>query len=185
MKGVVTVQPKVAEVKSKSSGETLDRYKEFLAIDKDALDDCLIEQPECFYHVARSLVLASSDRDAAKLAFEELQAKLDQDLRAKAIAAEEKMTESALQNKLRTLPAVQDSQRTYLEARQAADEWLALKEAFSQRSFMLRELVALYIAQRHDSAMEGGAGQARASLSEQNRVAANNERKRRRLVEQA
>lgn len=171
-------------MKSKSSGETLERYKQYLAIDKDALDDCLIEQPEVFHHVAHALVLASSERDAAKLAFEELQAKLDQELRAKAVRTGEKTTESAIQNQLRTLPAVQEAQRFYLDSRQAADEWLALKEAFSQRSFMLRELVALYIAQRHDHAMEGGAGQARAALSEQNRDAANIERARRRLAGQ-
>ena len=52
-----------------------------------------------------------------------------------------------------------------LEARVAALQ--ALKEAFHQRSFMLRELVALTIAERSDQAGASGAYEARARRAAQ------------------
>jgi hypothetical protein len=155
---------------------TLEQYHKYLAIDKDDLDRCLMEQPETYYHVSSAFALANADRDACKLDLEELQAQLDQDIRAEALRKDEKLTETSLQNRLKTLPKMQDIQRVFLKKRQEAESWQVLKEAFQQRSFMLRELVALFIAQRHDLALEGGLGQARASLTDdkadQNRAAA-------------
>lgn len=148
---------------------TLNECKEFLSIDRAELDECLTEQPEIYYHVSRSYVGAVAGRDELKLKLEEETARQDQELRAQALRKDEKLTEAALQNKLRTLPIIQKLQTEFLVSRQAAEDWGALKEAFQQRSFMLRELVALYIAQRHDHALEAGAGQARATLAEQTR----------------
>jgi hypothetical protein len=154
----------------------LEHYRNNLAIDRDDLDTCLMRQPEVYYGVAQNVALSNAERDACKLDLEELQAQLDQDIRAEALRKDEKLTETSLQNRLKTLPKMQDIQREFLKKRQEAESWQVLKEAFQQRSFMLRELVALYIAQRHDAAMEGGAGQARASLTadkaDQNRAAA-------------
>lgn len=166
-------------MKKALADDPLDHYKQYLVIDKHDLDSCLVEQPGCFYHVAQGLAFATAERDAAKLEMEEIQAKLDQELRAEAVRKDEKLTESAIQNKLRMLPKVQDAQRKFLDLRKDAEQWLALKEAFSQRSYMLKELVALYIAQRHDHAMEAGSGQARASLAEENRKAAGDARRER------
>lgn len=143
----------------------LERFKGNLAIDKDDLDTCLMEQPESYYHVSEAYVNAVALRDATKLELEEVTAKEDQAIRASALATERKLTETAVQNELRTLPSIMALNRKLLDQRAAADNWQALKESFQQRSFMLRELVALYIAQRHDHAMEGGAGQARANLT--------------------
>ena len=64
----------------------------------------------------------------------------------------------------------QELQQKFLDARTEAESWLVLKEAFQQRSFMLRELVALFIAQRRDLDMEAGTGQAKANLAESNRT---------------
>jgi hypothetical protein len=154
----------------------LERQRAYLAIDRDNLDDCLMQQPEVYYSVAQALALANADRDACKLDLEELQAQLDQDIRAEALRKDEKLTETSLQNRLKTLPKMQDIQRVLLKKRQEAESWQMLKEAFQQRSYMLKEIVALFIAQRHDLALEGGVGQARASLTadkaDQNRVAA-------------
>lgn len=144
----------------------LERYKNYLAIDKGDLDTCLMEQPESYYHVSEAYVNAVSQRDTTKLELEEVTAQQDQKIRADALASERKLTETAVQNELRTLPTIMDLHRKLLEQRAAADNWQALKESYQQRSFMLRELVALYIAQRHDHALEGGAGQARQNLSE-------------------
>lgn len=144
--------------------DVLAQHRERLSIDRTDLDQCLIEQPEVFWHVAEALAQEIARRDEAKLELEELTAQLDQDLRGQAARNEEKLTELALQNRLRVLPKIQEAQRKYLERRKTADQLQALKEAFQQRSFMLRELVAKFIAERHDLGMEAGAGQARRTL---------------------
>ena len=149
---------------------SLDEWRKRLAINSNQLDICLTEQPESYYHVAVGYAEAVAERDSVKLALEELQAKLDQDFRAEALRKDEKVTEGGLQQKLRTMPKVQELQQKFLDARTEAESWLVLKEAFQQRSFMLRELVALFIAQRRDLDMEAGAGQAKANLAESNRT---------------
>ena len=162
----------------------LDRYRQHLAIDRNDLDTCLTEQPECHYHVSQACAIATAERDKLKLELEELTAKLGLDLRDQATRRDEKLTEGALAQKLTGTPKIQELQRALLTKRQEAESWGVLKEAFQQRSFMLRELVALFIAQRHDLALEGGAGQARATLAssvaEQNRASAGAIRRARR-----
>src|ERR1035437_9990232 len=138
---------------------SIEKYRHFLEIDQDALDECLMQQPTVYYNVAQAFALANAERDACKLDLEELQAQLDQDIRAEALRKDEKLTETSLQNRLKTLPKMQDIQRVLLKKRQEAESWQMLKEAFQQRSYMLKEIVALFIAQRHDLALEGGVGQ--------------------------
>lgn len=137
----------------------LEQYRSYLRIDRDDLDTSLMEQPEMFHHVANACVEAGARRDEAKLELEELLAELDQSVRARALKDDEKLTETALQNRLREMPRVQEAQRRYLETRKEADRWLALKESYQQRSFMLRELVHKLVAERHDLSTEAGAGQ--------------------------
>ena len=149
--------------------ETVDSYRKFLEIDRDDLDRCLMEQPSVYWSVSNAFAQAVAERDATKLDLEELQAN------------DEKLTEGSLQQKLTTMPKIQDLQRLRLEKTKNAESWQVLKEAFQQRSFMLRELVALYIAQRHDQSMEAGAGQARNSLAERVRVDAGKLRQAKRL----
>lgn len=160
----------------------LESQRGYLIIDRDNLDQCLMEQPEVYYHVAKAFAQAVSERDACKLNVEECLAKLDQELRSEALRLDEKLTETAIQNRLKTLPAIKSLRQSYMDRCKEADDWQALKEAFQQRSFMLRELVALFIAQRHDLAMEAGAGQARIDLSEQNRKKNDELRRQRRPV---
>jgi len=147
----------------------LDELRKELAIDQNALDDCLMRQPELYYSVAVGYAEAVAGRDSVKLELEELQAKLDQDFRAEALRKNEKITEGSIQQKLKTMPKVQDLQQKFMDARTEAESWGVLKEAFQQRSFMLRELVALFIAQRRDLDLESGMGQAKAKLAESNR----------------
>lgn len=155
---------------------TLEELRKDLAINSNHLDDCLTRQPELYYQVSQGYADAVAERDTIKLALEELQAKLDQDFRAEAARKEEKFTEAGLQQKLKTMPKVQDMQKDYLDARTEAEGWQVLKEAFQQRSFMLRELVALFIAQRRDLDLESGIGQAKANLAESNRDAVRRKR---------
>lgn len=161
--------------------DELQRQREFLAIDKNRLDDCLIQQPEIYFHVATVFAHAVAERDALSLELEELQATLDQEFREKSVRSGEKLTEASIQNRLRTVPELQAIQRRLLNSKKLAGDWQALKEAFQQRSFMLRELVALVIAQRNDLALEGGAGQARVTLADETRLKAGEMRRQKRM----
>ena len=161
----------------------VERFKPHLAIDKNNLDDCLIEQPEVYYHVSEALVKATAERDAIKLQLEEATAAEDQNIRTVAVRMGEKLTEASIQNKLTLVPAVKVLADKLVKQSGKVGELAALKEAFSQRSFMLRELVALFIAQRHDLAMSNGSNQSRTTLAETNRNEAGKIRRQRLLKE--
>jgi hypothetical protein len=134
---------------------------EGLRIDRDDLDGCLVEQPDRYYHVALAHSEAVARRDAAKLDFEHVVANLDVKIRADAAAANEKTTEAGIQRELQLDDLYVEAKKKHLEASAEVDRIQALKEAFQQRSFMLRELVALTIAERGDQAGAAGAYEAR------------------------
>ena len=140
-----------------------------LEIDRDGLDECLVEQPGHFYHVAEHVAAANADRDTIKLELEEVLATEDGKFRALCARTEEKVTEGSIKNYLLTLDAVKELKRSYLTACTNADRWQALKEAYHQRSFMLRELVALHLAQIHNLGIERGAVASRHAIGDANR----------------
>lgn len=137
-----------------------------LEIDRDDLDGCLVEQPGFFYHVAEELSAANSRRDTLKLDLEELMAEEDGRFRREAANQQIKFTEATVQNFLRTLDPVKALQRDLLRASTEAANWAALKEAYLQRSFMLRELVALHLAEIHNLGVERGVTASRHMLGE-------------------
>lgn len=155
--------PRVAEVSE------LECYRKFLSIDKTALDECLMEQPEVYHHVSNQYTLAVARRDLIKMELEEEIAVLDRSIRDKAAAEEEKLTEGAISNRIKVLPKIKEKSRRLLDAKLEADQWGALKEGFQQRSFALREVVAIMLREQGDLSLEGGAGQAKAMLAERNR----------------
>lgn len=139
--------------------KVMDRLRGSLAIDRDAIGECLIEQPQLYYDVASGHAESAARRDALKLETEEAQAGVDQRIRADAAGRGDKITEAAIQQQLRLDISVADLARRGLAAREETDRWAALKEAYQQRSFMLRELVALRVSERGDIAQAHGAGQ--------------------------
>lgn len=129
-----------------------------LRIDEDDIDRCLIAQSEYFFMAAEAVAMATSRRDTLKLQRDETVAELDQMLRKKAAEADEKITETGLQNQLKTLPKIKEINRGYIDACRVADEALAMKESYHQRSFMLRELNASANAKLYNLGLERGAG---------------------------
>lgn len=137
-----------------------------LRIDVDDLDTALVEQPDLFYRVAEAFVQAVALRDRIKLELEQVTAEEDHNIRVEAAKKEEKITEASIQQRLRTVKVVMDLSEDALDTRTRADSWLALKEAFHQRSFMLRELVQRQISQLQSLGVERGAAGSRAQLAE-------------------
>ena len=172
----------VERISRKPIQNTLADLRLKLSIDKDDLDEALVEQPDLYYHVADAYVTAVAERDAAKLDLEQATAELDKQFREAAAAAEEKMTETSLQRKIATTPRIMTLERDMLRYRVDADRWQALKEAFQQRSFMLRELVAMYVRRLGDLTIERGSNDARGSLAQANHDEAARIRASRRLA---
>jgi hypothetical protein len=156
------------------------QFRSRLRIDRADLDGCLMEQPELYYHVAEAHAFAVARRDRCKVDYEEAVAKHDDRIRSKAADEGERMTDTRTAHRIALVPEVQSLQRQWIESRAEVESLLALKEAFQQRSFMLRELVAWAVAHQYDLVMERGGGSGRAALAEAagRRIAKERERKR-------
>ena len=121
-------------------------FQELLRIDRDALDEALIRQPELFLAVSKKYVTNVSYRDELKEDIDRVRAEVTMKIRLRAARVGEKITDKTVEASVETDERYQDSVKKYLSAKKMADEWLALKEAFTQRSYVLKDLASLYIA---------------------------------------
>jgi hypothetical protein len=140
--------------------------REALRIDEDNIDRCLAEHSELFFQAADGLALAVATRDGLKLELKELVAQLDQDVRRKALADEEKLSETALSSRITVLPKVKELNRQHLDACKAADRAEALRDSYRDRSFALRALNDSANARLYNLGIERGASSARGRLAE-------------------
>lgn len=155
-----------------------DELKGFLSIDKNALDECLMEQPEIYSRVAEAVANSEAERDASQLDLDELTAELDKETRSNAAKAEEKLTDAAVKQRLAAMPKIQDLSRVLLDKKKDAKLWRALEKSFEQRADMLKKLVDLHLRSAYGYALEAGVGQQRGQLAEGNRAAANELRRK-------
>lgn len=141
--------------KPKSDLAMIAEVEDGLMVDKNALDEALVQQPDLFYRVSKILVERISQRDAAKQDHAEQEAKVDAELRRDAELAGDKMTADQVK------AAIKIDRRCVKTADALADlnykvgQWGALKEAFLQRSHVLRDLVSLYSANYYSDASMG------------------------------
>jgi CRP-like cAMP-binding protein len=121
-------------------------YGKELRIDRDALDEALIRQPQLFLAVAEDYAEAMSFRDQLKEAVDAVRASRELTIRRDLADEGEKVTEAAVKAKIEVDKAYRRSIDAYLVAKEKADKLLAVKEAFSQRAFVLKDLCGLYVA---------------------------------------
>ena len=137
--------------------ETIDTFRDLLKIDKLGLDEALMEQADIYYRVSEHYALAISRRDAAKDECKRVEARVYRELKADAAEDGVKMTEAAAMQAIEEEDEVIDAKVEYLKHKEAADLWLAMKESFHQRSYMLREMVQLFVSNYYiDSAVNKG-----------------------------
>jgi hypothetical protein len=115
-----------------------------LAIDKSALDDEVIRQPVLFYAISEQLTEANAELDAAKEDLATVRAEIDAIWRAKLGKNGNKVTEKMVENCVQTSNEREKAFDNYLKAKIRANKLSDLKEAFLQRSYMLKHLVELY-----------------------------------------
>lgn len=124
----------------------IDQLKALLAINKNALDEEISKQPMLFYDIAEACVDAMAERDTAKESLASVDAELDGLVRAALDKSKEKVTEAMVKNSIQMHKKHLDAFETYMAAKTAADRLLALKEAFGQRGYMIRDLCQLYVS---------------------------------------
>lgn len=129
---------------------TLPELQAQLAIDKSVLDDEVIRQPVLFYTISEQLTDAVAERDAAKEELGAVDAELDGVWRKKLAKIHAKVTEKMVENHVITSAEHEKAFNAYIASKTKADKLLALKEAFQQRSYMLRDLVSLYSANYYE-----------------------------------
>jgi hypothetical protein len=120
-----------------------DEFKSALRIDEDALDKALIEQPVLFHEVAEQSTMAGSKKDAEKLLLEEIRAKTDYRIR-KRHTGDKKLSEPQIANMIAIDADYVNASSDFLAAKERSEKWYALKEAYEQRGYALKELVSLY-----------------------------------------
>lgn len=115
-----------------------------IKIDRERLDDELIANSHNFHHAGEGFAYAKSRRDAAEAALERVKAELDNEVRERMVADEEKYTETQIKQIILRETEFKDAHKKYLAACLEADSWEALRNSYRQRADMLKSLVQLY-----------------------------------------
>lgn len=123
----------------------MDKFdNDMLLIDQHALDRELIRQAHTYHEIAIAYAEAVSKRDAAYENIKTVDANLYFHLRQTYEAEGTKITESLLSQKVLTHPEHTRAHGEHNLLKLEADKLMALKDAFGQRSYMLRDMVQLY-----------------------------------------
>lgn len=125
-------------------------FRDYLRIDKSALDDELIEQSMLLFQVSEAFVEAAALRDACKEQVALVDAQLDVRIRDEIEQSDTKTTEGNVKAQIQTDPKHEKAFKAYLNAKREADVLSALKEAFIQRGYLIRDLCSLFMANYYE-----------------------------------
>lgn len=153
----------VARAASKRAQEPEDHddfreLEDALRIDEHALEEALRDQPSLFYRVSSAYALQISRRDAAKQALADAEASADLTVREEARENDRKINEGEIRSTVQTEPDVMKARKRFSELSEAVGKLGALKEAFQQRSYALKDLAGLYIANYYTASEHNAAG---------------------------
>jgi hypothetical protein len=170
----------MAKRERSETDDLLDRLRGSLMIDKHELDTELQEQPDKFFDAAEAYVKAAARRDYLKDEIKRVDAGLYTYHRKK----QEKLgkaTEGSVNSAVLQDATHQEAVAAHLAASEKADLYLALKESFHQRSYMIRDLCALFIAKYYETnSVSGDTGVTREMKSQKNMDKLAEARKRKR-----
>jgi hypothetical protein len=126
----------------------IDELKGLLKIDKSALDDELVHQASLLFKVSEAYVQAAAHRDYLKEQLAIVDAELDGKVRKQ--FEDEKVTEAMIKGQIQTHKQHRAASDAYLKAVTEASMLSALKDSFQQRSYMLRDLCSLFVANYYE-----------------------------------
>jgi hypothetical protein len=139
-------RPRTDEDVLNDSLAKLDRYRGLLAIDRDRLDDNLIEQGQLFSDVCDETALALFHRDKADQAVTLAEGEADERYRAVDPSETKKPPETKIKRDIDADEHVLRAKRTYLRWKLVVDRWFGLQKSFSQRASSMESLTQLYNA---------------------------------------
>ena len=167
--------------KSRAEPEEVDDFRELedaLRIDEHALEEALRDQPRMFYRVANAYALEMSRRDAAKQALADAEAREDLNIRDEAREEESraagkgkeaapskiKLTEGEVRARVQLSAEVVIARDALAARSDSVAKLTALKEAFQQRSYALKDLASLYVANYYTASENNAADRASRDL---------------------
>lgn len=147
-----TVKPKKrTSVRSSTvGGFPLAQARKTLLIDKNSLDDELIEHSSLLQRIGEECVRAQSTRDRTKDELERVEAEVYQkkkDAYSRKTEKGKTPTDYAIKAEVRSDRKVVKAYEDYRDAKMEASQWEIIQDAFRQRGFMVNKLAELYIAQ--------------------------------------
>lgn len=144
----------------------LEQLAEARLIDKHNLDEGWVEQPDVFWRVCEELARANHARDAYKHTRDQIVAQAGADIRVEAVKSGKKMTEASIQRELEDTVEVVAAREHYQQLCYMSERWAGLKETFQQRSYALKDLTALHIANYYQT---NSGGERRDTVAQRNR----------------
>lgn len=126
--------------------ELYDECSEGLKFDKNDLDTAILHHSELLFAVGEMVARYTSIRDEAKKRMEESYAKNSLAIRELCVAEGRKVTEDTIKQMTLLDSAYKKDCNTYLKAKWECEMWSALKDAFSTRGYMIRDIGELWKA---------------------------------------
>jgi hypothetical protein len=117
-----------------------------ISIDKNALDEEITQQPQCFYDASDLLAEIHNARDALKEELEVLGAEIQTELREQYEREQSKYTDKSVTAQVVTDPDYVKLNDEYRLYRALSTRALALQSAFETKTRMLAHLARLFIA---------------------------------------
>lgn len=142
---------KKKRLRAEGGTSVVDELRELLAIDKHSLDDEIQKQPQLFFKVSEAQVSAAARRDYLKEEIKRVDAELHAKHRRLIEKTGSRATDAAVTAAIQADPDHQRAVDAHINAAKEADLLVALKESFSQRSYMLRDLATLFVANYFES----------------------------------
>lgn len=121
-----------------------------LQIDRNNLDIEMQQQSVLFYKIGDMFVQASAERDTLKDELAHTDAVLTDKHTIALEAAGKRATKDSIEAAIKQDDEHITCSENYLAAKAYADKCAALKEAFHMRSYMLRDLASLYVANYYE-----------------------------------
>lgn len=145
-----------APATSKDMQAFFDRMSEAKLIDRNALDDMWVQQPQHYSDIADRLALEISLRDEAKDDMNGLMATVDAEVREAHLDDEKKPTETQIKNEVADDSRVKAAKIKLRGFERTIGRLQALKETFSMRRYALQDLTQLYLGSYYTNHSGGG-----------------------------
>jgi len=151
--------------------DDLEFFQSKLLVDQNELDRELVEQPTLFHRICDRHVQAVSRRDHCKETLKQKDAESALSIRRELQAKGEKTTEKMIESYLEKGQIHTELVDQLLQLSFDVGRWVALKDAFLQRAFVLRDLVSLYVNNywSQDSVKEGSQAKIAGKRYEENK----------------